>query len=90
MKKLLIASAAVLLFASCENTWDSDAKDMFLQSCMSTSLDRGIAQDNAENMCECRLEVIMEKYPSFSEAMDNLDKIMTDPDVKACNDKMTD
>ena len=38
----------------------------------------------AKSMCDCRLEKAMKKYPSFSDAMANVDKLMEDEEIKAC------
>lgn len=85
MKKYLLPVLLIsFLFAACENTWDSDTRDMFKRSCVKTFLDDGMEKDRADKICDCRLEKIMEKHPNFSEAMENLKEIITDPDVKAC------
>ena len=66
MKKLAVVSFSLFLF-SCENTWDSEARDLFHAGCM-----------------EAAKEAYMEEYPSFSDAMENADKLMEDEDLKAC------
>jgi hypothetical protein len=83
MKRLAILCCSLLLF-SCENTWDSEAKNLFHQGCMESSLEGGMEQAAAKSMCDCRLEKAMKKYPSFADAMENADKLMEDEDLKAC------
>ena len=75
MKRLALVCCSLLLF-SCENTWDSEARDLFHQGCMEEAA--------AKSMCDCRLEKAMKKYPSFSDAMANVDKLMEDEEIKAC------
>lgn len=88
MKKYLpIVLLICFAFTACENTWDSDTKDMFHQSCMKTARENGTPEAAAKDMCDCRLELMMEKYPHFDDAMANIQKIMTDPDFKKCEPK---
>ncbi len=84
MKKLLPFVCSILLLTACDNTWDSDARDMFHQACMKTALENNMTDDQATSMCDCRLEKIMEKHPNFAEAMDNIEEIINDPDLKDC------
>ena len=70
--------------ASCTSGWDSESQDMFYQSCMDNAKERGLDQDKAASVCDCRLETIMKKYPTLSNAMENIDKILVDEDLKNC------
>lgn len=83
MKRLALVCCSLLLF-SCENTWDSEARDLFHQGCMESSRESGMEEAAAKSMCDCRLEKAMKKYPSFSDAMANVDKLMEDEEIKAC------
>lgn len=87
MKKLLLLFSAVVVLTSCENTWDSDARDMFKRGCMSAAKKDNMAEDKAEQMCDCRLEKAMEKHPNFADAMDNIANIINDPAMKECEPK---
>lgn len=86
MKKYFLLVLLLPFISSCENTWDSDARDMFTQACMKTALDNGTPEDKAKKMCDCRLEKIMEKHPNFAEAMDNITDVIGDPEVKKCDE----
>jgi hypothetical protein len=44
----------------------------------------GKTEAEAKSACDCRLEKTMKKYPSVDEAMENMDKIATDPEIAAC------
>ncbi len=83
MKKLAVVSFSLFLF-SCENTWDSEARDLFHAGCMEAAKEAYMEDAAAKSMCDCRLEKAMQKYPSFSDAMENADKMMEDEDLKAC------
>ena len=83
MKKLLVLIVSITLFTACENTWDSDARDMFVRGCEKSAKDK-MSEADAKAMCECRLEVMMGMYPNFSKAMENLDKVMTDTSFLKC------
>lgn len=84
MKKYLILLALLPMISSCENTWDSDARDMFTKACMKTAKEDNMAEDKAQKMCDCRLEKIMEKHPNFAEAMENIADVIQDPALKEC------
>ena len=85
MKKLLsILSIALVSLTSCTEGWDSESKDLFHQSCMEDANERGLNDAKAKAVCDCRLETAQKKYPSLSDAMANVDKMMTDEDLKKC------
>ena len=73
-----------LLFLSCKNTWDSDARDLFYQGCMESAKESGMDSLKAQSMCNCRLEKTMKKYPNFNDAMDHTKDLMKDKDLKEC------
>lgn len=83
MKKLLVLIVSVAAFTACENTWDSEARDMFVRGCENSAKGK-MTEADATKMCECRLEVMMELYPNFSQAMDNLDKVIKDTSFLKC------
>lgn len=85
MKKILLLISSVLVLTSCENTWDSDARRMFVEGCMSAAKKDNMAEDKAKEMCDCRLEKAMEKHPNFAEAMENITDLINDPAMKDCN-----
>jgi len=53
---------------------------------MKTERENGTPEDKAKNMCDCRLEKIMEKHPNFAEAMENITDVIDDPEVKKCDE----
>lgn len=72
------------LITACNSGWDSESKDMFYQSCMEDANERGIDEAKAKSVCDCRLETAQRKYPTLSNAMENIDKMMNDEDLKKC------
>lgn len=88
MKKfaILLTIASAFTFASCESTWSSENKDLFVQGCMETAKDDGMTEDKAKEMCDCRLDKIMKKYPNFNDFLDNMMDVQNDPDIKKCWD----
>lgn len=73
-----------VLMSSCVNTWDSEVKDMFHQSCMEDAADKAISEKHAKVYCDCVLEKIMEKYPKYEDALARIDSISVDPKVQQC------
>lgn len=86
MRKYLLLLAIVPFMTSCENTWDGETRDMFVQGCINTA-PTSLSKDDAKKMCDCRLDKAMKKYPSFSEAMENMNDLANDPAMKECEPK---
>lgn len=86
MKRLLPLFVAVICFSSCENTWDSETKDMYLTSCKDEAT---WAKTDAEKdtYCNCMLDKLMAKYPKVSDFMENVDKVMADTTLQECRPK---
>jgi hypothetical protein len=84
MKRLLLVLAGSLTFCSCENTWDSEARDLFHQGCMESARESHMEEAAAKSMCDCRLEKAMKKHPNFADAMRHAGDMMNDPEMKAC------
>jgi hypothetical protein len=87
MRRYLLIIAAAFALSSCENTWDKESKDTYLETCVQDATINGLSPDQAQEMCNCRLETIMKKYPSVNEFMENADKVISDPDVIKCSEK---
>ncbi len=84
MKKIIALAFGLPFLISCDNTWDSESRDLFHQGCMESAVESNMNEAAAKSMCDCRLETAMKKYPNFADAMRNADKLMDDPDIKAC------
>jgi hypothetical protein len=83
MKTILSIVLAAVLFSSCAG-WDGESKEQFHSSCMESVKASGKTEAEAKSTCDCRLELTMKKYPSVEEALENMDKIATDPEIQAC------
>jgi hypothetical protein len=85
-KSLCFLSCSILMavISSCTSGWDGESKDMFHQSCMADAKERGVEEAKAKSICDCRLETVQKKYPTLSDAMANIDKMMTDEDLRKC------
>lgn len=90
MKRFPLAFATLILIstASCDNTWDSESKDMFHQSCMEDALTWAPNQDKARQYCDCVLERTMIKYPKMADALQNIDSVISDPKIKGCKEEI--
>ena len=84
MRRYLLLLLIAPFITSCQNTWDSESRDMFTKACMKTAIEDNMAEDKAQKMCDCRLEKIMEKHPNFAEAMENITDVIQDPALKEC------
>lgn len=84
MKNYAIIFALLLLsLASC-GPWPDEEKEMFHSTCMDDAKERGMTDEQAQKMCDCRLEKMMKKYPDVEDALTNIDKIMNDPEIQQC------
>jgi hypothetical protein len=84
MKILIWALGCILVLSACTQSWDQENQDLFVQACLESARENQMEEAEARSMCTCRLETIMKKYPSFADAMGNLEKILEDEEVKAC------
>lgn len=79
----LLLVSLTLILGSCTHTWDSETKDMFYQSCLEEA-HWAETQDLKEAYCRCVLDRTIEKYPSMSEALKNIEKVIDDEYIRAC------
>ncbi len=88
MKKLLYSLAFITFCSSCANTWDEETKDMFLQSCLEDATRWTETANEAQVYCDCVMTKMIEKYPTVKKALEKVDSIMVDPELKACRTEM--
>jgi hypothetical protein len=80
---MLLLLLSCSLYA-CNGGWDQESKDLFYQSCMEDAKEHNLSEAKAQSVCKCRLETVQRKYPTLANAMDNVDKLMHDEDLKKC------
>ncbi|MDR3681341.1 MAG: hypothetical protein P4L41_15350 [Flavipsychrobacter sp.] len=81
MKPILLIS--LLCIASCK-TWDGDDKEMFYQSCMDDAKGWAGSEANAKTYCDCVMEKVMKKFPNESDALEHIDSVINDPEIRNC------
>lgn len=74
----------LMLSMSCQSGWDKETQDLFLQGCLEDARERGMEESAAKSMCNCRLETAMRKFPNLSDALENIDVLIHDQDMKDC------
>lgn len=84
MKKYALLLLTVITFAACKNTWPDEYKDLFHQACMEEEMVDGVSEAKAKAICDCRTDKVIEKYPDFKEAMENIIEVTNDPELKEC------
>lgn len=82
--RIVLCIAALIVFSSCKNTWDSESRDLFVQGCLNDAKEQGMPDDKAKSMCNCRLEKVMKKYPKMEDALEHIGDISNDPEIQAC------
>jgi hypothetical protein len=83
MKKIMLFCLLVSAFASC--TWPQEDKDSLYQAC-SEDAKTWATPEQTKTYCTCVLEKTMKKYPHAADAIEHIDKIALDPEVRACRD----
>lgn len=87
--KSIFPALAFVVFCSCSSGWDNESKTLFYDACKEDAHARGLDEQKTKAVCDCRLETIQKKYPTLAEAMDNIDAIMKDEDLKNCEQTIT-
>jgi hypothetical protein len=87
MKKYFLGFTILLSLSACDGGWPDDEKKMFYESCIEDAKDRGMNDVQAKAVCDCRLDKLMKKYPDVKDALENVQTIMTDPDLKKCDEE---
>ena len=89
MKKyILFLLPSVLFFTACKNTWSQEDKDMFYQSCIDDANTWAGSPDKAKTYCDCMIEKMMQKYPSVNDALEKIDTVINDPDLRKCRESI--
>lgn len=83
MKKIVLFVTVLFLFSACKNTWDSEDKQLFYQSCVEEAgwLD---SPEKKKTYCDCVMDKMMTKFPNEAEAIEHLDSVIKDPDIGSC------
>ncbi len=82
--KRIFPYLCLVIFCSCSSGWDNESKTLFYEACKEDAHARGLDENKTKTVCDCRLETVQKKYPTLAEAMDNIDAIMKDEDLKNC------
>jgi hypothetical protein len=84
MRKAALLTLVVTTLFSCKNTWDNETKQMFNQSCLEEANNWAQTPEEANAYCDCVLGKIMKKYPHMDDALEHVDSIMVDQNLKNC------
>jgi hypothetical protein len=83
MKKALpLLFIAALFTTSCKETWTQEDKNSFYTACMEDAQPN--YGDKAKPYCDCVIGKIMAKYPHVSDALEHINELAADPEVRSC------
>ena len=74
----------IVMTTACKNTWDQEDKDLFYQACMEDANTWAGSQEKAKTYCNCVLDKVMQKFPNEGDALDHMDSVINDPDIRSC------
>lgn len=86
--RLLILVLTIFLFASCHGTWTDETKRGFYVGCTTEALKWAGTPDKAQEYCDCVFAKMITKYPIEKYALDHMDSVLNDPDIRACKEEM--
>ncbi len=89
MKRHILFASLLFLFSACDSRWPDEEKKLFRESCLEDAHDRGLSEYQAQDVCDCRLERLMKKYPDVKDALENMQSIVNDPEIKACDGEIS-
>ena len=90
MKRLLLfvlgLSCLYLVFltSSCKTVWDEDDKQVFIRACLDDANKWSGSEAKSKTYCDCVMEKIQKKYPRESDALDHVDSLVNDPEIRQC------
>ncbi len=86
LKAFMVAICMVITVAlsSCQSGWDAESKKMFYDTCSEDLQQKGVPQDKAQTVCQCRLDAVMEKYPSLADVMGHIEEVIADTSLQRC------
>ena len=61
---------------------------MFYQSCMEDAKGWAGSEGNATIYCDCVIDKIMKKFPNESDALEHIDSVINDPDIRSCRNNV--
>lgn len=93
MKLLIKAVITVVIFTavvlvSCHNTWTEDDKNSFHQACMDDAATWSPSNEASRMYCDCVLGKIVKRYPNVNDALEHIEQLTNDPEMKECKQGM--
>lgn len=83
-KRISILAFIPLLVCSCKNTWTQEDKDAFYQACMDDAATWSGSTESSRIYCECVMNKVVAKYPHVSDALEHIESLAKDPEMKQC------
>ncbi len=84
MKKICALLLLTVLLTSCQGVWTQDDKDAFYEACIDDTKSWINDPAKAKLYCECVTIRVMERYPTVSDALENIETISKDPQIQVC------
>ena len=84
MKPFLPLFVVILFFNSCTTVWNEDDKQVFYKACLDDAQTWTHSIEKSKVYCDCVTEKILKKYPKESDAIEHLDSLVNDPEIKKC------
>ena len=84
MKKIAPFLLLAVISSSCKNTWTQSDKESFYEACMEDANKWSGGQDKSKTYCDCVIIKVMEKYPHVGDALDHIETLAVDPEIKGC------
>jgi hypothetical protein len=84
MKKLFIILAVVVSCSSCQSAWNQSDKDAFYEACIDDANTWSGDPAKSKQYCECVMVKVLERYPNVNYALENIETLSRDPEIKKC------
>lgn len=84
MKKLFAILAIVVSCTSCRNAWNQSDKDAFYEACVDDANTWTGDPAKSKQYCECVMVKVLDRYPNVNDALDNIETLSRDPEIKKC------
>jgi hypothetical protein len=84
----ILPFVAIIAAVACRETWSMANTHSFYKACTEGAIKWTGTDENAKAYCDCVFEKMRKRYPHADDALEHLDSLAIDPELKKCKTEM--